>query len=390
MSAEDFETVTVADARRRPGAKWANVGPDGIAAWVADMDFAPAPPIAEALRQVLGSGDVGYPEWSAAGQSPMVELFAERMAARFGWSVPAAEVIELCDVVQGIQVALHLATRRGDAIAVLSPIYPPFLRCAAFAGRRLVEIVARPDPRGWAWDHEELAAAIGREHVRVLLLCHPHNPTGRVFRRDELEAFAELAERHDLLIISDEIHADLVYAPEAHVPIASLSPATAARTVTITSASKAFNLAGLRWAAAHVGPAPLRAAVAELPDHLLGMANLAGVAASRAAWTSGDEWLGALVAHLDRQRSRLAGLLADRLPAVGYHPPEATYLAWLDCSRLGLDAEPYDVFRRSGVELSRGAAFGDCGRSFVRLNMATSGVILDQVVARMAEAVSDR
>jgi cysteine-S-conjugate beta-lyase len=353
------------------------------------MYFAMAPPIADALHSVLDVGDVGYPTWSAQGRSPMVDVFVERMAARYGWTVPADEVVEFSEVVQGIELVLYLATQPGDGIAMLTPIYPPFLNCGSFAGRRVVEVAARPDPRGWAWDHEELAATLARERPKVLLLCHPHNPTGRVYRRDELESFAALAEAHDLLIISDEIHADLLYAPETHIPIASLSPATAARTVTINSASKAFNLAGLRWAVAHVGPPALRGTIADLPHHLLGVPNLAGVTAAHAAWTLGDDWLAAVVDHLDRQRHRLADLLAEHLPGVGYHLPEATYLAWLDLSGVELrtaapDDEPYDVFARAGIELSRGANFGEVGRSFVRLNLATSGAILEEIVVRMA------
>lgn len=386
-TAYDFDTITAAAARQRPGAKWSKVGPNGLAAWVADMDFAIAPPIAAALRELLEVGDVGYPVWSAGGRSPMIDVFVERMTTRYGWTPPADEVIELTEVVQGIQLALHLTTKPGDGIVMLTPIYPPFLRCGGHAGRRVVEVAARPNARGWAWDHEELAATIAREQVKVLLLCHPHNPTGRVYRRDELESFAAIAEAHDLLIISDEIHADLVYAPEVHIPIASISPATAARTVTINSASKAFNLAGLRWGVAHVGPAALRSTIAELPDHLFGVANLAGVTASHAAWTQGDDWLAAVVRHLDGQRHRLADRLAKAMPGVRYSVPEATYLAWLDCAALGFDEEPYDVFARAGVELNRGANFGDVGRSFVRVNMATSSAILDEVVDRMASCV---
>ncbi len=388
MTVYDFDTITAAAARQRPGAKWSKVGPDGLAAWVADMDFAIAPPIAAALRDLLDIGDVGYPAWSVGGRSAMIDVFVERMTTRYGWTPPADEVIELSEVVQGIQLALHLATKPGDGIVMLTPIYPPFLSCGGYAGRRVVEVAARPDARGWAWDHEELAATIAREQAKVLLLCHPHNPTGRVYRRDELESFAAIADANDLLIISDEIHADLVYAPEVHIPIASLSPATAARTITINSASKAFNLAGLRWAVAHVGPAALRSAIAELPNHLLGMPNLAGVAASHAAWTQSDDWLAAVVDHLGGQRHRLADRLAQAMPEVRYRIPEATYLAWLDCSALGFDEEPYDVFSRAGVELNRGANFGDSGRSFVRVNLATSRAILDEVVDRMASCVS--
>ena len=383
----DFESLRSDVLRTRPGAKWAKARPgDGLAAWVADMDFALAPPIRAALDELIEQGDVGYPRWAPTGVSPMVEVFADRMDARFGWNPPVDQVVELAEVVQGIQVVLHFATAPGDGILLLTPIYPPFLSCGGFGGRHTVEVAARRDGDGWAWDRDEVATAAGR--TRAMLLCHPHNPLGRVYERDELEFLAELAERHDLLIISDEIHADLVYAPGGHIPMSSLSAHTAARTVTITSTSKAFNLAGLRWAIAHVGPAELRAALADLPSHLLGVPNLAAVTASRAAWTESDDWLAAVVGHLDTQRHRLAALTAARLPAIDYVRPEATYLAWLDCRRLALVDEPYNVFAAAGVELSPGPNFGDAGRGFVRLNLATSSAVLDEIVDRVADAVA--
>ena len=171
----------------------------------------------------------------------------------------------------------------------------------------------------------------------MLLLCHPHNPTGHVFSEHELESLAELAERHDLLIISDEIHADLAYGPAAHRPMALHSPE---RTVTIHAASKAFNLAGMRYAIMHIGAEPVRAALATVPGHLFGAANLMGAVAAEAAWRDGDEWLAAVVQHLDTQRTLLASLLAEHLPDVRYSPPAATYLAWLDCRALGWGDDP--------------------------------------------------
>jgi len=197
-----------------------------------------------------------------------------------------------------------------------------------------------------------------------------------------------VAQRHDLIVVSDEIHAELVLPGARHVPFASLSTDVASRTVTLTSASKPFNLAGLRWAVAHVGHPGVRALIDDLPSHLLGAPNIMAVAATHAAWTSGDPWLEACVAHLGRQRERLAGLLAAHLPAAVYRPPRATYLAWLDCTALGFTEEPVEVFRRAGVELSPGPDFGTAGHGFVRLNFATSGAVLDRVVARMGSALT--
>jgi cystathionine beta-lyase len=197
---------------------------------------------------------------------------------------------------------------------------------------------------------------------------------------------ADIAERQDLLIISDEIHADLTYAPNTHLPIASLSPEIAARTVTIHSASKAFNVAGMRHAVAHVGPAAVRAAWDALPDHLLGALNLVAAEITEVAWSEGDAWLAAVTAYLDRNRRWLGALLAEHLPDIGYVPPEATYLAWLDCRAMGGDDAAFRVFEQRGVQLTAGPDFGRGGDGFVRLNFATSAAILELIVRSMAGA----
>ncbi len=215
----------------------------------------------------------------------------------------------------------------------------------------------------------------------MLLLCHPHNPTGHVFGADELLALAELAERHDLLIISDEIHADLTYAPRHHRPMALYAPE---RTVTLHAPSKAFNLAALRYAVMHLGPSWVRERVLGVPDHLYGEANLFGATAAYAAWADGDDWLDAVLAHLDGQRHLLADLLHEHLPEVVYTPPAATYLAWLDCRALCLGDDPSAEFARRGVRLSEGPNFGSEGLGHARLNFATSSGLLREIVSAMA------
>jgi cystathionine beta-lyase len=256
--------------------------------------------------------------------------------------------------------------------------------------RPILPISAVRTGAGWAFDHERLAgdleAAGGA--CRTLLLCNPQNPTGHVFSRGELEDLAALAQEHDLLIISDEIHADLVYEPARHIPIASLGADVAARTLTLTSATKAFNVAGVRCAVAHVGPPALRETWDAQPDHLFGIVSRLGVEATRAAWEDGDEWLSSVVAVLDRNRHLLADLLAARLPAVGYVRPAATYLAWLDFRPLGLRDPPETVLRDGGVVLYPGPDFGPSGEGFARCNFATSAAVLEAIVDRMATAIS--
>jgi cystathionine beta-lyase len=224
-----------------------------------------------------------------------------------------------------------------------------------------------------------------------LLLVNPHNPTGRAFTRDELAGIAEVVVEHDLLVIVDEVHADLVHAPNRHIPFASLGAEVAERTVTITSATKAFNLAGVRCAIGHFGSPTVRAALDAQPKHLLGAVSVLGVEATLAAWTDGDDWLAAVRAHLVSNRDLLAGLLASCLPGVRFSPPDATYLAWLDCRELGLPGDPAEFFRtRAGVELSPGPRCGPGGVGHARLNFATSSDILTDIVDRMAGAVTGR
>jgi len=358
------------------GVKWHRPGPDVLPAWVADMDFPVAEPIRTAVVATLDRGDLGYPDWPDGPAHPLAEPFARRMAARFDWAPDPSHVRGLTDLIQGVQIVTELATRPGDGVVLAVPNYPPFLATFPRHGRRIVPLPVEDGRLAF----ERVTDATD---ARLLLLVNPHNPTGRVFTRAELEEVAEFALRHDLVVVSDEIHADLAYDGHAHVPFASLGDEVAARTVTLTSATKAFNIAGLRCAVAHVGPAELRAQWDAQPPDLFGAPNVLGVEATRAAWEQGDPWLADVRAHLAEQRALLGARLAD-LP-VRYRPPEATYLAWLDWPTLPGDAHAF--FRSAGVELSAGPEFG--GRpSQVRLNFATSTAVLDEILDRITAAVA--
>ena len=376
-----LDSLTLDGLRARPGAKWAGVG-GRLAAWVADMDF----PIAAAIRErlvELAATDVGYANWPRVHRSPLPELFAARSEQRFGWAPDVDRLHEVADVMQGVQVAVHHLSRPGDGVVVHVPAYPPFLATVAEMERRLVEVPAALVDGAWAFDHDELDARLRRNPARVLVLCHPHNPTGHVFTRPELEQVADIVTRHRLVVVSDEIHAELVHPGHAHVPFASLSTEVAARTVTVTSSSKAFNLAGLRWAILHAGSDELHAALRALPQHYLGAPNVLAVAATDAAWRHGDGWQQAVAARLDANRQLVGHLLAEHLPAARYAVPDATYLAWLDMRECGFDGDPAAALRRRGVELSPGPRFGPHGEGFARLNFATSAAVLTEIVAAM-------
>lgn len=369
----------LARLRSLTGVKWGWHDDDVLAAWVADMDLPPAPVAVEAVRALVDRGDFGY-NFHAAGQLP--EAFSAWEAQRHGWTPDPEHVRVFCDVMQAVDVALWTRCEPGDGVIVFTPIYPPFLGSATAGGRRLIDCPLDPD--GWRLDPERLAAAAAEPGARVILLCNPHNPTGRAFSREELAAIAEVAERHGLLIISDEIWADVVHPGATHIPVASLGEETAARTVTLAAASKAFNVAGLHCAVAHLGDETVREAIKALPGHVLGAVGSPGAEATLAAWTRGGEWLAQTREHLTAMRDHVARRVSAELPEARFTLPEATYLAWLDVSAYDVGDDPAKtLLDEARVALSSGNDFGEHGIGFVRLNFATTRPILDEVLDRM-------
>ncbi|AEA22580.1 Cystathionine beta-lyase [Pseudonocardia dioxanivorans CB1190] len=375
-----FDDLDLADVARRPGIKWRAAGAGVVAAWVADMDFAPPAEVTDAIVDVVRAGDLGYPEWLTTG-TPLRAAFADRMADRFGWTFPADEVREHTDLIQGLQLVLHLGSSPGDGVAVHTPGYPPFLATIEAMARKRFDVPFRLTEHGW--DPNLPALDEIARSCRVLVLVNPHNPTGRVLTCDELTEIAAIARRHDLLVVSDEIHAELVHDPYEHVPFASLGADAAARTVTLTSASKAFNLAGLHCAVGHWGPPTLRGVRDAHPSSLFGEVSSLSVAATLAAWAHGDDWQRRLRVVLRRNRDRVATWLAG---LGGDDPvPEATYLYWFDAALLGLTGpDPVaDARRDAGVRLEGGPGFGTGSSGRLRLNFATAAPILDEIQRRL-------
>jgi cystathionine beta-lyase len=378
-----FDDLDLDRLSRRTGVKWARATAAGVLpAWVADMDFPVAPAIRDALTELAAGGDLGYPNWPDG--TPLRAEFANRMYARYGWRPDAAAVREQTDLIQALQLALRLATVPGDAVAIQTPNYPPFLATLRTMGLRTVELPFRDTPTGWVWDLDEVEHTLRRTRPRVLVLVNPHNPTGRVHTRPELERLAGLADDLDLYVVSDEIHAELTYAPHRHIPFASVSAQAAARTVTITSAGKAFNVAGLRCAVAHYGPTELLARRDAEPPDLYGVVSVPAVAATLAAWRHGGHWQDTLMGVLDRNRHRVHRVLAERVPAARHHEPEATYLAWVDVSGTRIDDPLSTILRTGRVMVDGGAPFGRGGERFIRINFATSAPILDEILDRIS------
>ncbi|MEZ4291344.1 MAG: MalY/PatB family protein [Myxococcota bacterium] len=383
-----LDALDVRQLEQRRSEKWHTYPRDVLPVWVAEMDFPIAAPIQAELRRFVESSDVGYP--LSPRETGLPEVFAERMRERFDWRPDPARVEILSEVVQGLYLAVDRLTRSGEGVVVQTPIYPPFLGAVRDTGRRLVEnrFVAAADGRGLEPDLDRLARDVDAD-TRLLLLCHPHNPTGRVWRRTELVRLAELALAHDLVVVSDEIHADLVFDGRGHVPFASLSPEIAERTITLTSATKAFNIPGLRCAIAHFGSAALQKRFdAGIPRHVRGGLRLHGMHATIAAWRFGQPWLDEVLAYLEGNRAFVADFLAREIPEIRFRPPEATYLAWLDCTALDVPGSPAAHWLREGrVALSDGRVFGPGWERHARLNFATSRPILREALERMARAL---
>ncbi|MFF7284480.1 MalY/PatB family protein [Streptomyces griseorubiginosus] len=368
--------------RRRTSMKWRTYPEDVLPLWVAEMDVPLAEPVVRAVREAMELGDTGYPAGTA-----YAEALAAFAAERWAWEGPAVERTAIVpDVMMGIVEMLKLVSGPGDPVVVNSPVYPPFFPFVENMGRKVVEAPLGADGRldlGVLEDtFGRLSAGGGRP---AYLLCSPQNPTGAVHTADELAAVAALARTYGIRVVVDEIHAPLTAPGANFVPY--LSVPGAENGLSLLSASKAWNLAGLKAAVAVAGPEAADD-LARLPEEVGHGPSHVGVLAHTAALREGGAWLDALLRGLDDNRRLLSGLLAEHLPAVRYTPGQATYLAWLDCRALGLGGDPAEVFLERGrVALNSGIPFGTGGEGFVRLNLATSPDLITEAVRRMASAL---
>jgi cystathionine beta-lyase len=383
VTLESFDELSLDALRERRSAKWRTYAPDVLPAFVAEMDFPLAEPLRAALLAAIEHDDCGYPS-----PGPLGDAFAAFAAARFGWEVDPERVVLTPDVVTGIEELLLVLTEPGDGVVVTPPVYGPFFSTVRATGRQVVEAPLVDRDGVWELDLDALERAFAAG-AAAFLLCNPHNPTGRVFSRAELEEVARLATRHGVIVLSDEIHAPLTLGGATHVPYVTLGEEAAAHGLVLASASKAWNIAGLKCAVVVSGSEAGAELAGKLSPTLRYHAGHLGVIGSVAAFAEGGEWLDALLRHLDLNRRRLAMLLERELPAVRYAMPEAGYLAWLDCRGLGLGDDPAAAFLERGrVALSPGPHYGTGGEGFARLNIGTSGALLEEAVRRMAAAIA--
>jgi cystathionine beta-lyase len=384
-----FDFDRIVERRGTDSNKWHKYGPDVLPLWVADMDFASPPAVVDALRARVEHGVYGYLREGVP--SELAEVFIDRCRKRYGWDVRTDALILMPGVNPANNVAARTVCRPGDGLLLLTPAYPPLLRVSGNAGleAQLPALARRADGR-YEIDFDALERAI-TPRTKALLLCNPHNPVGRVYTREELQRLAAMCLRRGLAIIADEIHCDLVYAGHEHVPIASLGPEVAARTITLMAPSKTFNQAGLKASVSIVTDPALRERfMAARVDMVQATANIFGCTAMLAAYRDGGPWHEALLRYLEANRDFLADYVTSQLPGVTMGKPEGTYLAWLDCRPTGI-ADPFTFFlEKAKVALNDGKAFGAPGEGFVRLNFGTPRALLTEGLGRMRKALTTR
>jgi cystathionine beta-lyase len=382
----NFDELTLEQARNSGSLKWNYYDADVIPSWVADMDFPAPQPVCDLLTELAQKGNLCYAP--AIPAEPVCELFAERMEKRYGWSPDSADMEAMTDIVQAIHIAVKVLCEDDEQVIVTTPSYHPILSACKNMAREMLFSPLLKTPHGWEVDFERLENDITSK-TRLLLLVNPHNPSGRAFRRDELERYAEIALRHDLFVAADEIHCDLVFSNAGpHIPFATLGKEIAQRTVTFNSVTKSHNLGGIRCSVAHYGSQELKQRFGRLPPMIRGGSNAIGHRATCIAWQHCDGWLKSVVDYLESNRNFFVEYLEKNLPDLGHIPNEATFLAWVDCSALGLREDPAAFFlREARVGCYSGPVFGAEGEGHIRMNFATSRSILTEKLDRMANAI---
>ena len=381
-----FENLALDSLHRRTSEKWAKYPPEVLPAWVAEMDFPLAPAIRRAVAEALENDDCGY-----AWASGLGEAFTEFAREHFNWHVEDDRVFPITDVMGGIALVLVQFTPRGSAVVINPPVYPPFFEVLRDIERQVVEVPLRcTESDRWELDFDALERAFA-QGARAYLLCSPQNPVGRIWSEEDLRRVLDLAAAYDVVVVTDEIHAAMEASGHAHTPILKLAGEND-RVFTVTSASKSWNIPGLKCAVVVAGSASTRDALRRhwknSPTETLSRVGHWGAIATVAAFREGRPWLVALRAHLDRTRLLFRKLADAMLPGVQFVTPQAGYLVWLDCSAMQLGDNPARVFLKQGrVALSPGIEFGSRYGQFARVNIGTSSAIVTQIVERMARAL---
>ena len=380
------------DRLRTDSLKWSRYDADVLPMWIADMDFPSPAPIVQALRERAGHGVFGYPAGIMGEPNELPEfrrLIVDRLVDRYGWQVQPEDLVFIPGVIIASNMACHAVAAHDGGVLVQTPVYPPILDAPRYASmRRQDALLARDADGRYGVDWGVFESAITPE-TRLFILCNPHNPVGRVFRRDELERMAEICLRRGVIICSDEIHCDLLYTGQRHIPIASLDPDIAQNTITLIAPTKTFNLPGLQCSIAIVQNPELRQKYQEARKGLAPWVNVMGLLAAQVAYREGQDWLDQLLAYLEANRDYLYDVVQSELTGITMTRPEATYLAWLDCRQTGTDGNAYEFFlQKARVALGDGVLFGPGGEGFLRLNFGCSRALLAEALERMKRALA--
>ena len=384
MTSSRFDAITRDQLSRASSRKW-SLHPGTIGAWVAEMDFGTAPAVTEALHRAVDEGDLGY--LAPHTTRRMAEATSQWLLDDSGWRIPPENIHPVSDVMAALEVAISKYSPEGTGVIIPTPAYMPFLSFVPTLRREVFEVPGTVEGGRWKHDLAGIDAAF-HAGARTLILCNPQNPTGTAIGREELEAVSEIVDRHNGRVFADEIHSPLRYGSTPHVPYASISAVTARHTITATSASKAWNLPGLKSAQLITSNPADEELYQIFGFAVLHGASTPGVIAAAAAYSDGREWLTEVTEYLDVNRRVLAELLAEHLPEIVYTAPDATYIAWLDCTQLGIEGSIADFFRtEAGVTMTDGALCGAGYENHVRLIFAMPRPILEEAVRAMADAV---
>jgi cystathionine beta-lyase len=378
----DFKSFP--DRRKTESVKWGLYGKDVLPMWVADMDFVSPQPVIDALKQRVEHGIFGYPMIS----DELKQVVVERMDERYSWKITTDDLIFVPGVVSGFNLVCQALSGGKGSMIMQTPVYPPFLTAPGNAGIDGITVDLVQSGTGqYIIDFDAFERGL-RPDTRVFLLCNPHNPVGRVFRKDELEKLAEICLRHNVAICSDEIHSDLIYGGYRHTPIASLGEEISQRTITLIAPSKTFNIAGLECSVIICTSKELREKIESARRGLLGHVNVLGLTAAYSAYKDGSEWLEELLSVLQSNRDLLVRFVHENLKGIKMSIPEGTYLAWLDCRGLKEIDDPFKFFlNKAKVAMNDGREFGRAGEGFLRLNFGCPEGMLIEAMLRMKQAL---
>jgi len=381
MDEHNFDQII--DRRGSNAIKWDLFGEGILPLWVADMDFASPTEIISEVQARLDHPVFGY----QGKDSELLDIIVDWMLKQHGWKITAEDILLVPGVVAGFNWTVRSFTEINNSIIFQTPVYFPFFNVSQNNNVQQITVPLKNTDRGYKIDFDEFEGKI-REDTRIFILCNPHNPVGRVYRKEELERLGEICLAHNIIICSDEIHCDLVYSGHTHLPIASLSEELAMSTITLMAPSKTFNIPGLHFSFAIVQNAILRKKMAKTRNGIIGEPNILAQSAAKAAYKHGSEWLEALMKYLDQNRKLVVDFIRENIPEIRVHSPEGTYLAWLDCSALSLKEGPYKfILENAKVALNDGETFGGKCGGFVRLNFGCPKSVLVEALNKMAISI---